>query len=245
MTDAANDGARLKDLREARHVTREQVQQETGIGVGVLRDLEHGDRGVAAMPLDTAVCLARAVGVTLDEFTRAVLDLADWAVRAPEPATFAEARRECGYTQDDLAKKAGATRTAIAEYENGRAPLGQLSLARAARLAQALHVTMDVLERWVHGTAADDAATQVLQELTRMAQRADGLHLDEAGAVIGKDASCTLRTLRNGDLLVSYFLQPSGGDGGVDEFERDTIRAKGAYEIARWIASRLDHFEAD
>lgn len=245
MTDATNGGARLKDLREARHVTREQVQQETGIGAGVLRTLEIGDKDVAAIPLDTAARLARAIGVTLDEFTRTVLDLADWATRNPEPATFAEARRECDYTQDGLAKKAGATRTAIAEYENGRAALGQLPLARAARFAQALHVTMDVLDRWAQETASDDAAAQVLQELTRMAQRADGLHVDDAGAVVGKDASCTLRVLRNGDLLVSYFLQPSGGNGGVDEFERDTIRAKGAYEIARWIAARLDHFEAD
>ncbi|MEE1295580.1 MAG: helix-turn-helix transcriptional regulator [Bifidobacterium sp.] len=244
MTESTNDGARLRDLREARHVTREQVQQETGIGTAVLRDLERGDKDIAAVPLDTAAHLAHAIGVTLDELTRTVLDLPDWVTRNPEPATFAEARRECGYTHDELAKKAGATRTAIAEYENGRAPLGQLPLARAARLAQALHVNMDTMARWARDMAVDDAAAQVFQELTHMAQRADGLQIDDAGTVIGRTASCTLRALRNGDLLVSYAL-PSGTDGGVDEFERDTIRNKGAYEIARWIAARLDKFEAD
>jgi transcriptional regulator with XRE-family HTH domain len=59
-------GKQLQKTREAANISQAKLAKAAGIPVGTLRNLEQGRR----IPrLDTAIKLARALGVTLDELT--------------------------------------------------------------------------------------------------------------------------------------------------------------------------------
>ncbi len=64
-------------------------------------------------------------------------------------------RREKGWTQDDLARVIGVSRSAVAQWETDRS--GQVS-GNLSRIAQAFEVTVEVL---LHGAAARGSAQAV------------------------------------------------------------------------------------
>lgn len=55
---------RLKELREARHMTQDELASATGIHRVTIARYETTDRG---MTVDTAIALANALGCTVDD----------------------------------------------------------------------------------------------------------------------------------------------------------------------------------
>ena len=58
------ENMRIKELREARGLTRYRVARDSGLDWGRLRDAEEGKAGLR---LDSVVKLADVLGVSLDE----------------------------------------------------------------------------------------------------------------------------------------------------------------------------------
>jgi transcriptional regulator with XRE-family HTH domain len=58
---------RLRELREAKGLSREQLAEAAGMKVGGVRDLEQGVRSPA---WKTVLALCQALGVSCEEFTR-------------------------------------------------------------------------------------------------------------------------------------------------------------------------------
>src|SRR5262249_4106077 len=56
---------KLKELREAAPLTREQLSEASGLSRGVIRDYEQGKRKPT---LESAVRIARALGVSVEVF---------------------------------------------------------------------------------------------------------------------------------------------------------------------------------
>jgi len=59
-------GSRLKQLREAKSLTQLALAEKSGVGKTSIRNIE---QGIGRYPrFDTMVALAKALGVSLDEF---------------------------------------------------------------------------------------------------------------------------------------------------------------------------------
>jgi transcriptional regulator with XRE-family HTH domain len=88
-------------------------------------------------------------------------------------ARIAEARKACGWTQGDLADQVGVSRSAVAQWETGRA--GQVT-SNLSRIAAALQVGVEHL---LHGgdkpgrIAAVDAEEAAMLRLFRACNAAD------------------------------------------------------------------------
>ncbi len=61
--DVVESGIRIKELRAARNITRQQLADEVGISLEALRKVENGDNGAK---IDTLVSIADVFHVSLD-----------------------------------------------------------------------------------------------------------------------------------------------------------------------------------
>jgi transcriptional regulator with XRE-family HTH domain len=60
-------GQRVKELREARGWSQEQLARRVGVNAKTIYNYESGARGAKEPPLSTVQALADAFGVTLEE----------------------------------------------------------------------------------------------------------------------------------------------------------------------------------
>jgi transcriptional regulator with XRE-family HTH domain len=78
---------RLRELREAKGLSREQLAESAGMKVGGIRDLE---QGVRSPTWKTVLALCQALSVSCEEFTREPADRPPAAPGRPRKAAPAE-----------------------------------------------------------------------------------------------------------------------------------------------------------
>lgn len=93
---------------------------------------------------------------------------------------IAELREERGWTQKELAEKAGLSVTFLSEVENGRT---NISSAKLLLIADALDTTMDFLARGIHAEPRPRPLVKFPPELSDAAEK-EGWSYAEARALL-------------------------------------------------------------
>ena len=149
-TAAGFDPDRLRQLRVAAGLTQHELAMRTGTDASTIGKYESGSR---TPYVDRLASLASALGVTPAELTQIGFD----------PGRLRQLRVAAGWSQRELAARAGTDRPTIAEYESGdRAPFYD----RLAMLASALGVPPTELTQAGAGTLAE---LRVAAGLTQLA----------------------------------------------------------------------------
>lgn len=116
--DIKSLGARIKQVRENRRLTQQQLSEKSGIDQGHISRIERGEKGLA---IEKLAAIARALGCSVAELT----------------ASVAEPSAEYGQQLEPRA-------AILANYE---APPGLRDLASDKALADALQITPDEWRR--------------------------------------------------------------------------------------------------
>lgn len=128
-------------MRTAAGLSQSQLAASMSARYSVSR-YETGRRDAGNMTLGMASKLAAALGVDVDTFTRALLDVPAWpTLPTRRYETLKRRLRRLGHTQAWLADQTGLAPMQVSRYATGDTYLTQLSLAHATRIATPLGVT--------------------------------------------------------------------------------------------------------
>ena len=137
------DPGKLKEVREARGITRADLARRAQTGVATI---QHWESGVRSPQVDTLAQVADALGVAI----------ADLVVVPSEERFPGDWRVLRGLTQPQLGARAGLSTSAVARIERGEIPLPD---SVALNLSKALEISVDELRAAYRRTRERPAGT--------------------------------------------------------------------------------------
>lgn len=144
LDERRQHGATLKTLRTLAGLSQTQFGERAGLQPQNISHWETGLRDVGMVRLPSAAGMARALGLTLDEFARLLLTVAPWPVDDQLPqGTVRERRISLHLSNPTVANMMGVSRQAITRWE--KEGCGNMELRHAVALARILHVTVEQL----------------------------------------------------------------------------------------------------
>lgn len=67
----------ILEYRKKWGLTQEDIAQQSGVNVGLIRKLEKKQRSIGSIKVDTAVRLAKVMGITVEEFIGKRMEIDD------------------------------------------------------------------------------------------------------------------------------------------------------------------------
>jgi transcriptional regulator with XRE-family HTH domain len=116
--DMASVGDRIREIREARKMTQDQLAEQSGISKGFLSDVENNKRNVSS---DNLLRVANVLGASLDYLLRGASS--DQVARGPVtiPSELAEAAEKLDLSYTQTVELLDAHRSVIARRSNKHA----------------------------------------------------------------------------------------------------------------------------
>lgn len=114
----ASVGDRIREIREARRMTQDQLAEQSGISKGFLSDVENNKRNVSS---DNLLRVANVLGASLDYLLRGASS--EPAARGPVtiPSELAEAAEKLNLSYTQTVELLDAHRSVIARRSNKQA----------------------------------------------------------------------------------------------------------------------------